>query len=279
MARIKYRSAEVWERRRLFAKRMTLIFGALIILIIVGVVLLLRIGAIQIKETNIEGANIIDKNEIQNTVDESLSGNYLWVIPKSNTFLYSVKKLNSTLIQRFPGISTLSISRVGFKKISIKIGERKPEALWCSDAKEGDVPECYFVDNSGIVFARAPFFSGNVYFMYRGKLDKEDPLGAQIFTVKDFLVFQAFIKQTTNKLGISIVGAELKEQGDFDLLLSSGVRILLNRKMSYDDIYNNMFTIIKSKEFSSSTSTLNSLDYIDMRFGNKIFYKAKIGIK
>ena len=274
MARIKYRSIEVKEKRRSLAKRMAFIVGVLIIFIVIGIIFLLRMESIQIRETNIEGTNIINKEEIQNVVNESLAGNYLWIIPKSNTFLYSTKNLNKTLTEEFPGIYTLDVSRQGFRKISIKISERKPEALWCEGENEGEIPECYFVDSVGVVFAKAPFFSGNVYFMYRGELDNDSPLGAQIFPSKDFSVFQAFVKQTTSKLGVSIVGAELKKGGDFDLILSSGVHILLNRSIPYDDIYNNMESVLKSKEFSATT-TLSSLDYIDMRFGNKIFYKAK----
>jgi hypothetical protein len=276
MIRIKYRSIEVQSKRRSFAKKMAIIFFILIIFIVVGFVFLLRIESIQIREANIEGTNIINKEDVQNLVNKSLAGNYLWFIPKANTFLYSVKNLNNSLINEFPGIFSLNVGRDGFKKIYIKIVERKPQALWCKNIADENPPECYFVDTTGVVFAKAPFFSGNVYFMYKGELGKEDPLGAQIFSREDFSIFQAFIKQT-NKLGISIVGAELKKDGDFDLILLSGVHILLNRNISYDDIYNNMDAVFKSNELSS-TSTLNSLDYIDMRFGNKIFYKAKASI-
>lgn len=277
MSRIKYRSPEVQEQRRRFAKRMTLIFGTLTILIIVGVVFLLRMNSIQIKETKIEGVSIIDKKEVEDTVRGTLSGNYLWLIPKSNTFLYSVKKLNNILVQKFPGIYSLDVGREGFGKVYVKIVERKPQALYCKDGNEKATPDCYFVDSTGKVFAQAPYFSGNVYFVYRGKLNQEDPMGAQIFTEQDFSVFESFIKQAGNKLGLGIVGAELKEVGDFDLLLSSGTKILLNKNISYNDMFNNLDAVFKSQQLSSST--LSTLDYIDMRFGNKVYYKAKTAQK
>ena len=272
MVRIKFRSKEACERRRLFIKRIIVVLIILIILITVGTVLFLRMERIQIRETNIEGTNIIDKEEVNNIVNTSLSGNYLWLIPKSNTFLYSLKDLNNNLIKKFPGIYSLNINREGFKKISIEIEERKPQALWCKDGNE-EIPECYFVDSTGKVFASAPYFSGNVYFIYKGELSKEDPLGAQIFIPEDFSLFQIFIKQIKSKLELSIVGVELKNQGDFDLLLSSGTKIMLNKKNSYEDMYNNIDTILKSQQLSSSN--LDSIDYIDMRFGNKVYYKAK----
>lgn len=273
MSRIKYRSVEVCEKRRLFAKRLALISGIFLIATLVSVVYFLRIESIQIREISIDGSSIIDRKEIEGFVSSSLLGDYCWVIPKSNTFLYSVNDLKANLEQRFPGISSLAVGRDGFKKIYVKIIERKPEALWCKDGKEENIPECYFVDSNGIVFAQAPYFSGNVYFMYRGDLNKEDPLGAQIFTTQDFSDFSMFIKQAVSKLGLSVTGVEMKEQGDFDLLLSSGVKVLLNKNMSYDQMYNNIDAVLKSKEFSSST--LDTLEYVDMRFGNKIYFKSK----
>ena len=64
MARIKYRSVEVQEKRRRFAKKVAIISGTLFVLIIVGVIFLLRLEQIQIREVNVEGTNIINKNEI-----------------------------------------------------------------------------------------------------------------------------------------------------------------------------------------------------------------------
>jgi len=274
MTRIKYRSVEVQAQRRKFFKRVTIILSIAFISIVIGLIFLLRMESIQIRENNIIGTNIIDKNEILEEVQDSLSGNYLWVIPKSNTFLYSVRKLNDILIEKFPGIFSLDVSRDGLKKISIKIEERKPEALWCKDSQESEIPECYFVDVTGRVFAKAPFFSGNVYFVYKGVLNNENPLGAQIFNSQDFSIFQSFIKQIESKLNLSVIGVEIKDKEDFDLQLSSGSRVLLNRGTSYEDMYNNIYSVVKSERFS--TSSLDNLEYIDMRFGNKIYFKTKV---
>jgi cell division septal protein FtsQ len=273
MVRIKFRSVEAQARRRSFAKRMTIVVVLFLVLVSTGLIFLLRMEVIQIREANIEGTNIISKEEIQNVVNNSLAGNILWLIPKTNTLIYSVKDLNNALVQQFPGISTLNINRVGFKKISIKLEERKPQVLWCRGGEGENVPDCYFVDSVGMVFAKAPFFSGNVYFVYKGLLNKEDPLGAQILDSQDFLAFESFIKQISNKLDLQIVSVEIKDQGDLDLYLSSGLKIMLNKNISYDDMYNNIDVLLKSKELSSST--VNTLEYIDMRFGNKVYFKSK----
>lgn len=273
MSRIKYRSPELIEKRRRTLKRWAWILGVGTIVLCVGVVFLLRMERFQIRETNIEGTKIIEKSAVQNLVDSSLTSSYLWVIPKTNTFLYSLNNLRKNLLGTFPGISALDVSRNGFQKLSIQITERKPKALWCEEENEEGSSECYFVDDSGIVFSQAPYFSGNVYFVYRGKLDKENPLGARILNQQDFVSFEEFVGHVSKTLNLNIVGVFFKDAQDFDLLLASGGRIMLNKNLSYDDIYNNIGSILKSPQFSSST--LQTLDYVDMRFGNKIFFKTK----
>ena len=109
--------------------------------------------------------------------------------------------------------------------------------------------------------------------MYRGKLDKENPLGARILDQQDFVSFEDFVNHVSKTLNLNIVGVFFKDASDFDLLLDSGGRIMLNKNLSYDDMYNNIGSILKSPQFSSST--LQTLDYVDMRFGNKIFFKTK----
>ena len=273
MSRIKYRSPELVERRRHALKLWAWVLSVSAIVLCIGFIFLLRMERFQIREVDIQGTKIIEKSAVQNSVDSSLAGSYVWIIPKTNTFLYSLNNLNKNLLSTFPGIYMLDINREGFQKISIKITERKPHALWCGGENEEDASGCYFVDGGGVIFSQAPHFSGNVYFVYRGKLDKENPLGARILDQQDFVSFEDFVNHVSKTLNLNIVGVFFKDASDFDLLLDSGGRIMLNKNLSYDDMYNNIGSILKSPQFSSST--LQTLDYVDMRFGNKIFFKTK----
>lgn len=278
MAKIRYRSPELVLKRRRTIKKMTALFVLGFSLLLIGLVFFLRMDRFQIREVSITGTKIIDEKSIRVTVNDTLAGSCLWLIPKTNTFIYSVSSLEKKMLEDYNGILTLNIHREGFQKISIEITERKPHALWCANdfkqdiSSDQEIPDCYFVDYAGLVFEKAPFFSGNVYFVYRGKLDKESPLGAHVLDKTTFANFEKFVN-SVKTLNVEVVGVLLKEAGDFDLILSSNTKVMLSQNLSYDEMYNNFSSLIKSDQFA--TTTLDKIDYIDMRFGNKIFFKTK----
>ncbi len=272
MSKVKYRSAEALQKRRRSFKRVSIFFGIGIVAIFIGLIFFLRMDRFQIRDVNIVGVRIIQESDLRKSVEDTLSGSYVWLIPKSNTFIYNLGTLKSYLLKEFPGIQSITLARDGFNKISLNIEERKPHVLWCPNKDEVD-QQCYFIDDTGLLFAEAPSFSGNVYFIFRGKLDKDTPLGARLMSQQDFTSFEQFISLITKNLRVDIVGVTFKDVGDFDLGLASGAKILFNKTLSYDDMYNNFSSVLTSGQFASST--IDSLEYLDMRFGNKIFFKNK----
>jgi len=272
MSRVKYRSPEAIQKRRRSFRRVSIFFGIGAVVIFIGLIFFIRMDRVQVRDVNIEGVRIIQESDIRKSVNDTLSGYYLWLIPKSNTFIYNLGTLKSYLLKEFPGIQSITLARDGFQKISLSIEERKPHVLWCPDENQID-QQCYFIDDTGLLFAEAPSFSGNVYFIFRGKLDKDIPLGARVMSQQDFVSFENFISMVTKKLHVDIVGVTIKDVGDFDLELVSGTKILFNKTISYDEMYNNLGSMLSSDQFASST--LNSLEYLDMRFGNKIYFKKK----
>jgi hypothetical protein len=54
------------------------------------------------------------------------------------------------------------------------------------------------------------------------------------------------------------------------------VHLLVQRNADYADVLTNLKTIIESEDFKKAIE-LERIEYIDLRFGNKIFYKEKEG--
>ena len=98
MSRIKYRSPELVERRRHALKLWAWVLSVSAIVLCIGFIFLLRMERFQIREVDIQGTKIIEKSAVQNSVDSSLAGSYVWIIPKTNTFLYSLNNLNKNIM-------------------------------------------------------------------------------------------------------------------------------------------------------------------------------------
>ena len=275
MSHIKYRSKEVVQKRKRNFIRYLIFIVILFLILITSAIFLLRIDRIQIKNVEISGEQMISKEDLSTFINNTIQGSYLWVVPKTNYLLYNPKKTERDVLNQFPTIKSVSITRSDFQKLSVVVEERKPQSLWCEENETSDPQDCYFVDDTGFIFSKSPYFSGNVYFVYRGLLDRNEPIGAHVLPQKDFQDFESFLN-LVKKLKLNVVSANIEESKDFDIVLSSGTKILFNSQISYDDIYSNLSSVLKSDQFASST--IDSLDYVDLRFGNKVFLKSKNSI-
>src|SRR3989344_5268546 len=104
----------------------------------------------------------VDREEIMSAVESELFGYYLYVLPRSNAFLYRRGVIKEKLLKEFPRFSSLDLDLEGFNKLIITAEERKPYALYCIE-----INECFFLDENGFIFALAPSFSDGVYFTYK----------------------------------------------------------------------------------------------------------------
>ncbi len=235
-------------------------------------VYLSRLEMFRVFDTYITGAVLVEKYELGEEVNSFLSGNVFFFFPKNNIFIYDKKELISYLENKFPRIESIKARFDGESTLSLEITERSPYALWCNSLDE---EECFFMDKNATVYSKAPKFSGDAYFKYYGLIEG-DPLGQKYFSdIELFNSLGQFINYT-EKLNLSPFYLKILDNGQYELYLLEGGRILFDSESTLDQVAFNLEAILTSPDLASTTSFKN-LDYIDLRFGNKLFYKLKSG--
>ncbi len=152
----------------------TVVFSILILLFFVAGGGISQNDRWRISEITITGANVVASDDIRARVGEKLFGNYYFVYSRGNSYLFPRREMEATLIQAFARLSTATVHRVSDKTIAIEITERKPFALWCGEEYNKEMYElndCWFIDDTGFVFDRAPTFSEGVYLEVYGGID------------------------------------------------------------------------------------------------------------
>lgn len=279
------RAIEIKHRRRVRTIRLVFLFFILLLIILGALSYLSFNKRITINEIKVEGTNIIDKDEVISQVKSDLKGKYFYLYNKSNSFIYPQKLIYNNLINAFPRISELSITRQNANILDIKIKERLGSYLYCGDSIPEDPSligeNCYFVNDDGYIFDKAPYFSGNVYFKYYMKInDENNPLGQNIFNAEFFHQLTIFINGIKN-LNFKPVYLVLGDNNTFFLYLeSSNVElnptIIFKKDNDLTDILDNLEIAIKKDEFANEINSKYSiLEYIDLRFKNKVLYKFK----
>ena len=260
-------------------------YGLILLLcvtVFIGLVLISRIPKFRISTINLSGEILVSKDDVSNATKNFLSGNYIWLFPKNNFLLYPHNELEQMLKEKFQRINTISINIKNFQNLEIKITERNLNALWCdgvpSGGEFGDAPapeKCYFMDKNGLIFSEAPDFSGDAYFKYYGEVSATNtPIGTKYIASAD--LFKDISNFITRVQDISLHPIYLinTEAGQFTLGLLGGGKIYIDTKDSLSKTADNLQALLGTISATTTFSALN-FDYIDLRFGNKLFYKLK----
>lgn len=248
--------------------------------------------SIRISEVGLSGGVLVTEKDLEAKTLEYLKGSYLWIFPKDNAFWYPKGYLKKHLTENFKRIDTIETNLENFHTLSIKITERKPIATWCKEQNNSEVINdlelsstttlsasetsyCYFIDQNSTIFAPAPFFSGDAYFKYYGLVTEENPIGLEyIASTTKFTEIAGFVEDVKSLL-LRPQRVIAKENDEFSLIISGGGEIFFGTKRPLSSVFENLETLLKSPEFKNSSTSNLPIEYIDLRYGNKLFYKLR----
>ena len=269
-----FRSAHLRERRR----RALLVRGGVAFIVVAallgGSVWVARLPSLSVSTVAVRGAVTVPVADIERTAREQIAGAYLALFPKSNAALLPRDEVATAILTAFPRIRSVDVARDNLNGLTITVDERTPYALWCGTARPadgGDPTGCYFLDDSGYIFTSAPDFSGDVFFRYFGSA-LEEPINANFLTPGEFAELDLFVRSARD-VGVKPVSLAVLDAPDAELHLEGGSKVIFNRQVNLSDVLQNLKSVLESDVFRARGAL--EFEYIDLRFGNKIFYKFK----
>ena len=269
------------RKRRVFWRKVFLItFGFLVIIGIFSYVS--RNAKVNIYTVEISGNEIIDTKLIKEIVDEKLIGYYLKLFPKTNFLLYPKGAIKDELGNRFKRLKNISFELKDINTLKISVAERTALYTWCGEnlpELNMDEQTCYFLDESGFIFDEAPYFSGEVYLRFYGLdgINLENPAGFY-FSRKIFNNLITF-KKNIEEMGLKPRAFYVSGDGEVKMLLSiAGARknpeIIFKADTDFNKVAENLQAALDTEPLLSKFKIQYSfLQYIDLRFGNKVYYK------
>ncbi len=272
---------EIQKKTKIIA--ISVFFGVLFLF--AGLVWVSLRPALLITGTAIQGTKILDVDALKKNAEEELVGNYFYFFPKKNIFIYPENSIQSHIRSAFPGVASVHLSVGKSHELIILIDERKPSAIWCGvDKPENSVslPDgCYYVDETGYIFGNSPSFSGDAYFTLYGQGDIKGTkiLGQHLVSEDKYeriLNLRNFLLGYINTVNTIYLGVD----NYAEFIDSSGFLIKWNIDQDINQIKSNMQAIFRSGSwkdgtFSSDPEKRKPLEYLDFRFGNKVFYKER----
>lgn len=255
--------------------KIILVFLLAVILLVAGAIFALRYPTWQLAEINVSGARSLSVEEIKSLILQETSGNYAFIIPKTSILLLGEGSIASKLQEKFLKIREINLARELPDKLEVNIVERDFWVILCNDKFTPDNSEdveCVFLDKDGYAFDYAPDSSGSLVV----KIKTDFPslsLGKNIIEEKFAFYLSDLAEKIESGIGSKVIAYEISSlvNGEFRIILNDGFLLILPRGGEQTNIVKVLKTVLEEE----IKERRESIDYIDLRFGNKVFYKFR----
>ena len=230
---------------------------------------LTRIPSLTITSVTVVGGQTIDPEVVRAKVEEQLEGEYFRLVPRRFTYFYPDDDIVAQVltIDRIKNVKIEKDSRQG---LTVIFEEYTPYALWC---RLHEAEDCYFIDQSGYAFTKAPVLIGGAMVRYES-IGKEPTRGVQGFSKEEIEFTRWFIDALETTLDLFVVSAAVDVSEDAYFTLSGGGELRVSMREDREDALENLLTILGSDDFAHIEP--GNFQYIDLRFGNKVFVNEEI---
>lgn len=220
-----------------------------------------------ITHVEVSGASRIPEVRIMELVKERMQGSYLGFISKAHTLLYPKAEIIKTLTGSFPELRGVSLSLRNLASLHVAVHEREPKALWCSG-----VYGCFLVDDTGFAFSVAPEGSDGLFFRLE-RSATTSPFVQWVIQKEELATVLSFLTQL-EKLGLDPTKMVFMDEHEREVVLREGSRILFVDK-DYARTLASLETLLRQGDVLPGTKESPSVSYIDLRYGNKIYFKPR----
>lgn len=259
-----------------------------IVVILLSIIFVSRLDMFQIQSVRIEGSNVTAADDVLGKIATLTDGAYLFVFPKTNVLLYPKQGILSAIRQQWLRVEAVSAELDGQWRgqatLVVRMVERQPMYVWCGYfAPEMVVAgsgseQCVYSDEAGYLYAMAASFSGTPYVkLYGGLATGTSPVGAHYLASSTPGTFGSALSFVSAIGGVDFFGASFKplaliakEEDEFEVVTAGGTRIFFTLDQDIQRSIQAFRRIVESERLTTAP-----VEYIDLRYGNKVYYKMR----
>jgi hypothetical protein len=234
----------------------------------------------QITAVSIEGVHAVDPRAVENVVTAELSRSLLWKIDRNNALLYPRYALRSEIGLVDGRVKDVETDIEG-ERLTIRLREYVPTFLWCPpsiDPKDESTAitatsttssiGCSFADETGHIFALAPEYSGSPFLIFQTTIRGID--AHAILPTDEFNKVNTFLALLAP---LALIPRQVEQAGAHDFIITTDQPWVVRWSSTRDpraDV-RNLALVLENLE--TDPANLATLKAIDLRFGNKVFYR------
>jgi hypothetical protein len=208
----------------------------------------------KINNVEIIDAKHTDVAALKSDIEDIIQQKKLLIIPNNHIVFLSGRTLEKHILETYPSVEAVDISKTKDRDIVIKIQDRKATGVWCDE-------NCFFFDDQGVLFKKAFNFTGAVFTTWTASAST-----SLAFYEKAPCIDTCIDKEFVDFLSRQKIKKVMLDGDDLRLYTEYGY---------YIKALNNSTTTMKNMNLFSKdyAGDMRALQYVDVRFGDKIFYK------
>lgn len=265
------------KRRR--ARRRRIVLGLMIWLLTsvsgaMGAAWFLNHPALRLQSLRLVGARTINADQVQAALAPTLGARFLGLFRQDSVIFLPRRLLAEILRRDFGQLASVALTPGLDRTLRVQVSERRPVAVWC---RPGETP-CAYLDLTGYPYVTAPRFLGRPLLTI---VKPQSPGTAELAALRHQIDLLLGTLRASEGTSFRISSAEWLSLNDIRLTLEGQVGInyrsvflLINLTKSAETTAENLLSAFENKEFATEfTARWGELEYLDLRFDDKIFYK------
>lgn len=229
-----------------------------------------RIPHFLIQHIEVSGNQFVSSDFVKKLVESELQGSEYIFFPRNNIFLFPKEEIKNAILNSNKRVLMANVSRGGINSIKVEIKERSPYAIVCKEFDAG--ANCFNADDEGLLYVEAPNYkTSSMPRFYSVSSTTVLRLGDQFLIGAEFKAFVS-LSDKLKKAGLVVDRINIKDS-ESELVITDVGKLIVNKEQNMDIAFENFKTLIESKDFKEKVGEQLRFEYIDLRFGNKLFYK------
>jgi len=251
------------KQKKIYENKLFWIFISLFLIVFALFYFLCFYDLFQIKEINIVGNEKIQTIDLLRIIDSS-SENEIFSYPTKSIFLFDIPSVINEIYAKFPQADKANLKREFPSVLTLEIEERIAAAIFSQNDQD------FFIDEKGIAFEKIDKI--NNFKIKKQGVDYDLELGSKV--INEELVSKIINIATTieRDLGIKLREFLIVSEEILNIKTQEGWNILLDPQRDLDWQLTKLKTDL-TQEIPAERR--ESLEYIDVRFGNFAPYKYK----
>ena len=258
---IKDKVRSLKTKKLIFKRPIFWIFILFLIIILLFLYLFLFFSKIQVNLITVTGNYNIQSKDIENIVWDSINKN----ISKS-IFLTRPEIISKYILNKFPQIESVKVSKELPQTIKLQIKERVPFAVFC----QTDNKKCFYIDENGIIFKILEQIPKDNFIIRQLAKDSKVFIGEKVVEKNIIDIINKIKINLKYNFQIDIKEAIISTPFRLNIETSENWQIYFNIDAETDLQITKMHLLLKN---GISASARKNLQYIDLRFKDRAYYK------